>query len=240
MRIAILSDIHGNRTAFDAVLGDLRRTSPDAVFFGGDLSDTGSSPVYVLDRMRDLGWQGVIGNTDEMLVQPDALDAFAQNSAAPPVIWDAVREIAEATRSALGEDRLSWLRNLPKIYISAPFALVHATPESCWNVPPASATDAELSGTYAALDQPIVVYAHIHQPIQRKLETGLLLVNSGSVGLSYDGDPRACYLLLDSGVPTIRRVEYDLEKELRNLSSSGLPHAEWIARTLRTATPQLP
>ena len=67
MRIAILSDIHGNRTAFQAVLSDIRDVSPDIVFHGGDLADGGSSPVEIVDYLRDLGWPGVVGNTDEML-----------------------------------------------------------------------------------------------------------------------------------------------------------------------------
>jgi hypothetical protein len=66
----------------------------------------------------------------------------------------------------------------------------------------------------------------------------IVVANTGSVGLSYDGDGRASYLLLDDLKPTIRRVEYDLEKELDVLSTCGLPHADWIARTLRTASPQ--
>ncbi len=66
------------------------------------------------------------------------------------------------------------------------------------------------------------------------------LINTGSVGLSYDGDPRASYLLLDDGIPTIRRVEYDIERELKALSSCGLPGAEWTAKMLRTSSPQMP
>lgn len=62
MRIAIVSDIHGNLTALEAVLADLRQTSPDLILHGGDLADSGSSPVEIVDRIRDLGWQGVVGN----------------------------------------------------------------------------------------------------------------------------------------------------------------------------------
>src|ERR1039458_968265 len=58
MRIAIVSDIHGNRTAFEAVLADLRQTSPDLILHGGDLADSGASPVEIVDHIRDLGWQG--------------------------------------------------------------------------------------------------------------------------------------------------------------------------------------
>ena len=64
VRIAIVSDIHGNRTAFEAVLADLRQTSPDLIFHGGDLADGGASPVEIVDQIRDLGWRGVVGNTD--------------------------------------------------------------------------------------------------------------------------------------------------------------------------------
>ena len=71
MRIAVVSDIHGNRTALEAVLKDLRLTAPDLILHGGDLADGGSSPVEIVDRVRDLGWKGVVGNTDEMLSTPD-------------------------------------------------------------------------------------------------------------------------------------------------------------------------
>ena len=66
MRIAILSDIHGNRMAFEAVLKDLRNMAPDLVLHGGDLADSGSGPTEIVDQIRDLGWQGVLGNTDEI------------------------------------------------------------------------------------------------------------------------------------------------------------------------------
>ncbi len=80
MRIAIVSDIHGNRTAFEAVLADLRQTSPDLILHGGDLADSGSSPVEIVDRMRYLGWPGVLGHTDELFFRPQSLEEFVQQS----------------------------------------------------------------------------------------------------------------------------------------------------------------
>src|SRR5215472_8742723 len=144
MRIAIVSDIHGNLTAFEAVLADLRATCPDLILHGGDLADGGASPVEILDRIRDLGWPGVVGNTDEMLFKPESLDEFVKQSSAPPARWEAVREMAAATREALGAERIAWLSSLPHIQIHAPMALVHAGPPSCWRSPGHSATDAEL------------------------------------------------------------------------------------------------
>src|SRR5215469_3991561 len=98
MRAAIVSDIHGNLTAFEAVLADLHQTSPDLILHGGDLADGGASPAAVVDQIRELGWPGVIGNADEMLVKPEALKQFAAQS--PPALQTllvTVAEIAGAT-----------------------------------------------------------------------------------------------------------------------------------------------
>jgi diadenosine tetraphosphatase ApaH/serine/threonine PP2A family protein phosphatase len=105
----------------------------------------------------------------------------------------------------------------------------------------AEATEAELQNLYGCLGQPIVVFGHTHLPSIRNL-AGLpgLLINAGSVGLPYDGDPRASYLLLEGNSPLIRRVEYNIEKELKAVSSCGLPGAEWTARMLRRSSPQMP
>ena len=84
MRIAIISDIHGNRTAFEAVLADLRLTSPDLVLHGGDLAHGGAGPAAIVDRIRDLGWQGVLGNTDELLFKPESLQGFRARIAELP------------------------------------------------------------------------------------------------------------------------------------------------------------
>jgi predicted phosphodiesterase len=241
MRIAVVSDIHGNRTALAAVLADIRRASPDLALHGGDLADGGSSPTEIVDQIQQLGWPGVMGNTDEMLFRPASLEEFASQSAAPTAVWDAIREIAEATRARLGPERLEWLGGLPLTLAREGLALVHATPRSCWSAPAADAPDTELTSLYAALGQPVVVFGHTHCPGIRTLPaTPRLLINAGSVGLPFDGDPRAAYLLLDAGVPAIRRVEYDTEKEVRALLASGMPRAEWTARMLRAARPQMP
>ena len=132
------------------MLADLRQTSPDLIFHGGDLADTGSSPVEIVDRVRDLGWPGVAGNTDEMLAMPETLEEFASQSKAPPALWSAIREIAAATRDVLGDERLAWLRDLPRIQTRGEIALVHASPESCWKAPGPEAGDAELEAVYWA------------------------------------------------------------------------------------------
>jgi predicted phosphodiesterase len=244
MRIAIVSDIHGNRTAFEAVLADLRQTSPDLILHGGDLSDAGASPAEIVDRIRDLGWQGVVGNTDEMLFKPESLTEFANQSPGLQSLFAVVQEMAAATREALGEERLAWLRGLPRSQIHGPMALVHASPESLWRAPAPEASDAELESVYSPLGQPIAIYAHIHRSYIRRSTirnvSGTIVANTGSVSLSYDGDRRAAYLLLDESEPAIRRVEYDVDRELKALSGCGLPHADWVAKILESGRPQMP
>ena len=66
------------------------------------------------------------------------------------------------------------------------------------------------------------------------------MTNTGSVSLSYDGDVRASYLLLDEGVPTIRRVEYEVEPEVRSLLAGGIPHGKWIAKMLKDGKFHMP
>jgi predicted phosphodiesterase len=242
MRLAIISDIHGNRTAFDAVLADLRQTSPDLVLHGGDLPHGGASPAEIVDRIRDLGWQGVVGNTDEMLWVPESLTELAKQMPQLQSMWTAIQEMATATCEALGEERLAWLRGLPRQQVRGPMALVHASPESLWQAPAPEASDAELESVYGPLGRPIAVYAHIHRSYIRSISgaSGMTVANTGSVSLSYDGDRRAAYLLLDESEPVIRRVEYDVDTELKALAACGLPHADWIARILESASPQMP
>ena len=182
-----------------------------------------------------------MGNTDQMLVTPASLEEFAGASPAPPAIWDAIREIAIAARETLGDARLGWIAKLPMVLQNENIALVHASPQSCWRAPAEHASDADLERAYGSLGKSIVVFGHVHRPSIRTIAgQPKLLVNTGSVGLSYDGDPRASYLILDDGVPTVRRIAYDLDRELRALAVCGRPGAEWTSRMLRTSSPQMP
>jgi hypothetical protein len=137
-----------------------------------------------------------------------------------------------ATRDMIGQARLNWLRALPLELRHENLVLMHAAPGDLWKSPMHTAEDAELEATYGTLNASIVVYCHIHRPFIRKLQT-ITVCNSGSVGMPYDGDPRASYLLIDNGEPAVRRVEYDVEKEVSRLLASGYPQKEWLAEIRR-------
>jgi predicted phosphodiesterase len=233
MRIAVISDIHGNLTALDAVLADLRRQKPDVVYQGGDAAFGGSQPAEVIDCIVQEGWKGVLGNTDEMLWDTSARPAL---EAAAPKLKPLFRVLFDlcgpATTQMIGPSRLEWLRALPAELRHDNLVLMHASPGNLWRAPMDTADDAELEKTYSEVGAQIIVYCHIHRPFIRKVGTGLrsmTVCNTGSVGSPYDGDPRASYLLIDDGQPTIRRVEYDIEKELGRLLASDYPYKEWIA-----------
>jgi putative phosphoesterase len=233
MRIVVVSDIHGNLTALEAVVADLGATSPDLVVQGGDLVASGHRPAEVIDRVRDLGWAGVKGNTDEMLWDREPARAFA--SEAPKLtrlVSVLVSSVAPATAELIGPARLAWLRQLPAEYRIGGMVLLHASPINLWKAPMPDSDAQTLITTYEALSSPTVVYGHIHRPYVRTLPR-MTIANSGSVGLPYDGDPRAAYLLIDDDDVQVRRVEYDVDAEIQSLLRSAYPHASWFASMLR-------
>jgi putative phosphoesterase len=233
MRVAIVSDVHGNLTAFDAVLADIQRRPPDFVLHGGDLALMGAQPAEVIDRVRELGWPGVVGNTDEVLWRPQ--EQARQEELAPQLaglLRLIFNQYAPATLELLGEERVTWLRGLPAQQRLRDLVLVHAVPGDLWRAPMPDAQDDELSAIYEPLDAATAVYGHVHRPYTRTL-TQLTVANSGSVGMPWDGDPRASYLLMEDGRPHLVRVEYDVEREAAQLLGSGYPDAPRLVEMRR-------
>ena len=239
MRLAVVSDIHGNRRAFDAVLRDLKNVSPDAIVHGGDLAANGAHPSDIVDEVRAFGWSGVRGNTDEMLCRPETLsDVRARSPRLSPILL-AFEEMIPATIAHLGDERLRWLDALPIQLTVQDVTVIHASPKDLWRAPLESARDEELKVVYADLCSRCVIYAHIHRPYVRRIGS-LTIANTGSVSLSYDGDRRASYLVVDREEISIRRVDYDWEREAIDLEHSSLPRADWLCRILRSGRYEAP
>ena len=233
MRIAVVSDIHANLTALNAVIADLRKSGADFVVHGGDLMSGGPRPAKVIDRIREMNWPGVYGNTDEMLWMPHRVSETLQAPHLHRIREFVLTHTIPATLSIIGDERLAWLRTLPRRWSEGDVSVIHAVPDDVWPIVSANASDEELGRVYGVLQSKRVVYGHIHQPFVRRLPT-LTVVNSGAVSLSYDGDPRAAYALIDDEHVEIRRVEYDVEEEIQLLLASKDPFAESTADTLRT------
>jgi len=224
MRLAVVSDIHGNLPALEAVLADLEQTRPNAVVLGGDLALGGPHPVEVVDRLRQLRWPSVLGNTDEALDEQRLPEKLRTSF---------VGQAAARTREMLGPERVAWLTSLPLEWRGDGVAVVHATPGDCWPIVAHDAPDEKLREVFGAAGVPNAIYGHIHHAYVRELG-GLRVANSGSVSLSLDGDMRACYALIDDGRIEHRRVEYDIERVASDFESIDYPNAKIYGTWLRT------
>ena len=233
MRIAVVSDIHANLTALDAVIADLQVTGPDLVVCGGDLMSGGPRPADVIDRVRGMNWPAVYGNTDEMLWMPQRVSETLRAAGLRRMMEIVLTHTIPATLAAIGPERLAWLRALPRQWSGSDLSVVHATPDDAWATVTPKASDDEMERVYGPLGTTRVVYGHIHQPYIRRVE-GLTVANSGAVSLSFDGDPRASYALVDDERIEIRRVAYDVEEEARLLLRTDDPFAVTTIETLRT------
>lgn len=229
MRYAIISDIHSNLEALDAVLQAVRGESIDRYLSTGDIVGYGADPEACVARMRSLDPVIVAGNHDWAVAGRLSLDFF--NSYA--------RDAIEWTRTRLGAEDLRWLGGLPLTRRWAEITLVHATlngPENFDYL--LTAYDAHLS--LEILDTPLCFVGHSHVPVtfaqngtvtfsfasEFHLEDAAkAIVNAGSVGQPRDGNPDASFGIYDSStrVVEVRRVSYDIGAASRKILAAGLP-----------------
>jgi putative phosphoesterase len=185
MRVAVLSDIHGNMTALEAVAADLQTLAPDTVVIGGDLCANGASPAEVIDYVRERSWPVVLGNTDEMLWRPEQLsDLLSRAPGRGGLRRMLFEQVAPFTAKRLGPERLAWLRRCPLSWSAHGVTVWHASPRDLWRAPMADATNGELEAVFGAAGTSVVAYGHIHRPFVRALAE-MTIVNTGSVSLSY-------------------------------------------------------
>ena len=229
-RIAIVSDVHGNLVALEAVIADLEHAAPDLVVQGGDLVIGGPRPAECVDRIREMGWPSVIGNIDTVV--RDGLP-----SGIPPDLAKRLDRQVSWAVERIGEDRVAWLQTPPMEWRDGDrVALVHAVPGDLWQAVLPTAEDADLRSTFGPLGVRLAVYCHIHVPFVRQVGD-LTVANAGSVGSPYDGDPRASYLLVEDGQVTVRRVAYDVERVVADLQAGGAPDPDVLTAAIRTGSP---
>jgi hypothetical protein len=222
-------------TALSAVAADLEAVAPDAVVIGGDLCANGASPAEVVDYIRDCNWPVVLGNTDEMLWRPELFKELLSRAPGRGNLRRVLFEhVAPYTAERLGPARLDWLRGRPTSWSANGVTVWHASPRDLWRAPLAAAGHDELKAVFGATGASVAVYGHIHHPFVRVLPE-MTVVNTGSLSLSYDGDPRAAYAVIDDRGVTIRRVAYDVEIEVGRLRAIDYPYCDWLVQILRTA-----
>jgi len=233
-RIAIVSDIHGNMTAWEAVMKDIQHRGLNRIFCLGDLVGKGPQPAEVVDQVRATCEVVIRGNWDELI---------AVNQDVRDFTWQAER---------LGADRVSYLASLPFSYefklSGRTVRLVHASPQSVYHrVQPWD----EMEKRLAMFDPPtddseagaadVVGYGDVHNAFLQYLD-GKMLFNTGSVGNPLDL-PQASYCILegeygdDSQKPfnlQFVRVPYDIEHEVRIAQKAEVPALEAYIREIRS------
>lgn len=197
--LALIYDVHGNLPALEAVLADARRRGARRHLLGGDYTLFGAWPAETLAALRELGDAAWIrGNGERWTAHPD-------DAPDNPVVQGAIA----ACRDALGPDAVSELDALETMLVHGGARFCHGSPPSDVRsfLPRPADDEAEL---LEGVTEPRLVFGHTHLPFRRIAIQGVELVNPGSVGMPFDGDPRASYALIgpDRGVEH-RRVTYD-------------------------------
>jgi diadenosine tetraphosphatase ApaH/serine/threonine PP2A family protein phosphatase len=233
MRVAVISDIHANLHALEAVLGALEAEAPDAIWNLGDVVGYGPRPNRCCSAVAARAGLSLCGNHDLGVLGTIDLEDFSDDAAAA-ALW---------TRGVLSTESQRYLDGLEPEARADGVELFHASPrDPVW--------DYVLSGE-AALDAllrteaPIVLVGHSHVALavllanlelsgglapggtEIDLSQGRWLLNPGSVGQPRDGDARAAFLLLDLGAgrASFRRVEYPVERTQAEIRERGLPDA---------------
>ncbi|MCC6453802.1 MAG: metallophosphoesterase family protein [Caldilineaceae bacterium] len=211
MRIAILADIHSNLPALEAVRADLRLVAPDRVFLAGDQVNRCPWPNEVMALIEDEGWPAIRGNHEVILASldtPDGHPLFNDRQRFADLWW---------TLEELTPEHLAQVRALPAEQLISsedgpPIRLLHGLRDNPFEGLSPELSDEQIGAKVADIEEPVVVSAHTHWPLARAV-AGKQVFNPGSVGMPYNGDPRAQYMLLDgaggSWQPVFRQVAYD-------------------------------
>jgi predicted phosphodiesterase len=242
MRIAILSDIHGNSIALDAVLRDIQGQGVDGYWFLGDYAAIGVDPVGVLERITALPNATFIrGNTDHYITSDDWMppnDAKRMNDpAAFPKLIEIARCFAWAQGAITTQGWLEWVANLPLEHrVTLPdgtrVLLVHAAPgmDDGPGIYPTMA-DEDLRASVTGCEADLVFVGHIHWPFERQIDS-VRVINVASVSNPPAMDLRAKYAVLEADTAgwhvSFRQVEYDYGAVLEKIRRSCHPAAGYI------------
>lgn len=208
MQVAVVSDIHSNTVALDAVLEDLPPV--DGIVCAGDIVGYNPWPAACLDTVRERAVPTVMGNHDRAVATETA---FRFNSMAGAGV--------EHAREQLDDDAIVWLAGLPdtRTVFDGRVKLVHGHPDD----PDRYTYPEEFSASMLG-DEDVLVLGHTHVQGHETFDDGVVM-NPGSVGQPRDGDPRAAYALLDLDDLSVeeRRVEYDIDAVVSAVRDAGLP-----------------
>lgn len=238
MKLAVISDTHGNATAFEAVIKDLKKQSPDAIVFLGDVGMRGPEPKECIDLLKSLEPLAIIrGNHDDKFTRFPRPGWQPDNYKKERLL----RSFEYDCEKIPSTDQI-WLSNLPKEFFyefeEVAVEMYHSTPNSLVDIVYPWATLEELEKLHKNEQTKLVLHGHSHHAYVRQ-GRGRMVVNCGSVGLPFDGDNRASYAIVDFDRKDIaiqlRRVTYDIEKAIFLAKERNMPDVESFEYALRIA-----
>jgi putative phosphoesterase len=220
-RVAVIADIHANPPALEAVVDDLADREVDEVLVAGDLVGRGPGGRRVVERIDDLGWPCIRGNHEDYLLQ--FRDRDVPDDWLTADVWAASRWMA----AELDNRHAEFLDSLPMSRTAETIPdlrLFHGSPTSYQEGIGEWTSDETLRDHLDSIEESVLVCAHTHRPLERRMAGGLV-VNVGSVGLPFNGDPRAQYAIFeedsDDWEVEFHQVPYDREPTLELYDSSG-------------------
>lgn len=228
-RLAIIADIHGNMPALEAVLDDLAARPVAEVLVAGDLVGRGPQGSAVVRRIRELSFPCIGGNHEDYLL------TFRRGEI--PADWRTTEEWAAARWMALelDDEDVAYLTDLPFSLTRRDLRLVHGTPQSNRRGIGPWTESEEMQTHFNEVEENVLVCAHTHRPMVCEVEGGLI-VNVGSVGLPFNGDPRAQYAVFDRGTDgwrvEHRQVGYDRDRIYAIYEASGFLAAGGVTARL--------
>jgi predicted phosphodiesterase len=241
VRVAILSDVHGNLAALTAVRAALKKERPDHVVIAGDHVLNGPDPAGVVDALRDMEASGatiIQGNTDVAVAD---FDYSAANPSFTDGVPDIFRAAAEWAHDELGDERVAWLRRLPserRLMLDDTMLLAcHASPGSQTQGFDMQLDPSVVFERVSRTDARLIACGHTHLPEIRDLGWKMI-INDGSAGYVFDGDPTASWALVEvTGMEVtaeIKRTEFDTRAVANAISERGLVGDVYRAATVRT------
>ena len=225
MRFAFISDIHGNAIALKAVLNDIKRKNIDQLFVLGDICYRGPEPKRSLDLVRALNVDVIKGNADEWVVRG------VRKGEVPDDVHAKMNEERDWIVSKLNNESINYLKNLPEdLHLeceSYKIHAFHATPTSLFDVVHPDENDQKLSGKLLVNEADILIYGHIHKPYVRFVN-GKCIINTGSVGLPFDGMNKSSYAIVEveegNILTSIVRVDYEVDEVIKQIKESDYPN----------------
>jgi predicted phosphodiesterase len=234
-RIAVLSDIHGNLPALEAIIADLRQFKIDHVIVAGDFINVGPFSTQVTERIADLRWAIIRGNHEFYMLNHGTPQEPPEhrNYRLPPWLNETIPLAWRQYIAALPDELTLCFQDAP------PLRVIHGIPNNPWDGIFPNESDAEIAPLLANIREEYLIAAHTHLPMDRIVPGEARewrVLNAGSAGLPLDGNAAtACYMMLkgDSGGwrPTFRRIDYDIAPlmvEMERLDYAGLFGAEGV------------